>query len=552
MLVKLTINNYALIDNSEIYFKKGFTIITGETGAGKSILLGAMGLLMGQRADTSVMFNKENKCIVEAEFDVTPYSLQDFFISQNLDYQPLTIIRREIAVNGNSRAFINDTPVTLPVLKELSAFLIDVHSQHQTLNLNSGDFQLSVIDAVCNHQQLLNQYKADFLSYKNLLKELEILTTKQLNSSKELDFIQFQFNELEEAQLHKINQPQLEDELEILSNAEEIKSNLIQAEQLISENEYNVLQLLNTAKQLVGKHTNKNQTIQALYNRLNNIIIELKDFNNEINRLQSSIQYNPLRVEELTQLLDKVYRLQKKHGVTTTDELIGVMNLLSEQLAQTENLENQINEIKNRLAEVKQSLSILAKQLHQNRLQAIKLIENQTHDLLSKVGMKNAQLKIELSETTDFTPFGTDKVFFKFSANKGIELNEISKVASGGELSRLMLCLKSIIAEHKKLPTILFDEIDTGVSGEIADKIARILQQMGKQMQVIAITHLPQMAGKGDHHFYVFKQEINNRTYSKIKELNSDERVEEIAKMLSAGKITQASIDNAKEMLNLI
>jgi DNA repair protein RecN (Recombination protein N) len=552
MLVKLTINNYALIDNSEIYFKKGFTIITGETGAGKSILLGAMGLLMGQRADTSVMFNKENKCIVEAEFDVTPYSLQDFFISQNLDYQPLTIIRREIAVNGNSRAFINDTPVTLPVLKELSAFLIDVHSQHQTLNLNSGDFQLSVIDAVCNHQQLLNQYKADFLSYKNLLKELEILTTKQLNSSKELDFIQFQFNELEEAQLHKINQPQLEDELEILSNAEEIKSNLIQAEQLISENEYNVLQLLNTAKQLVGKHTNKNQTIQALYNRLNNIIIELKDFNNEINRLQSSIQYNPLRVEELTQLLDKVYRLQKKHGVTTTDELIGVMNSLSEQLAQTENLENQINEIKNRLAEVKQSLSILAKQLHQNRLQAIKLIENQTHDLLSKVGMKNAQLKIELSETTDFTPFGTDKVFFKFSANKGIELNEISKVASGGELSRLMLCLKSIIAEHKKLPTILFDEIDTGVSGEIADKIARILQQMGKQMQVIAITHLPQMAGKGDHHFYVFKQEINNRTYSKIKELNSDERVEEIAKMLSAGKITQASIDNAKEMLNLI
>lgn len=552
MLVKLTINNYALIDNSEIYFKKGFTIITGETGAGKSILLGAMGLLMGQRADTSVMFNKENKCIVEAEFDVTPYSLQDFFISQNLDYQPLTIIRREIAVNGNSRAFINDTPVTLPVLKELSAFLIDVHSQHQTLNLNSGDFQLSVIDAVCNHQQLLNQYKADFLSYKNLLKELEILTTKQLNSSKELDFIQFQFNELEEAQLHKINQPQLEDELEILSNAEEIKSNLIQAEQLISENEYNVLQLLNTAKQLVGKHTNKNQTIQALYNRLNNIIIELKDFNNEINRLQSSIQYNPLRVEELTQLLDKVYRLQKKHGVTTTDELIEVMNSLSEQLAQTENLENQINEIKNRLAEVKQSLSILAKQLHQNRLQAIKLIENQTHDLLSKVGMKNAQLKIELSETTDFTPFGTDKVFFKFSANKGIELNEISKVASGGELSRLMLCLKSIIAEHKKLPTILFDEIDTGVSGEIADKIARILQQMGKQMQVIAITHLPQMAGKGDHHFYVFKQEINNRTYSKIKELNSDERVEEIAKMLSAGKITQASIDNAKEMLNLI
>jgi len=551
MLGKLTISNYVLIDNSEIIFNKGLNIITGETGAGKSILLNALGLLMGQRAESGLILNQEKKCFVEGEFYIGDYELVDFFEINNLDYSNNTIIRREIAVNGTSRAFINDTPVTLNILKELANYLVDIHSQHQTLNLGNGIFQLNVLDSVCLHTNLVNEYKQNFKEYKILKKQLDDLLLEASNSKKELDFLQFQFNELDEAGLEKINQSQLEEELETLTNAEEIKRNLLQAVNLVSENEHNALQTLTQIKQLLVKYSSKNNKLSELTERLNSLILEIKDWQNEVNDFENSVTYNPSLIDEINNTLSKLYHLQKKHQVNTVNDLQLLMSNISNRLNSIENIDSSIDKIKKQLTTQETLLSTIADKLNANRTKAIIKIEAEVHELLAQLNMKNARLKIELSVSEDFLFNGKNKVVFLFSANKGAELSEISKVASGGELSRLMLCLKSITAQHKKLPTIIFDEIDTGVSGEVADKIGTILKNIGSQMQVIAITHLPQLASKGNNHYYVYKEDTNERTYSKIKTLTRDERVKEIAKMLSNDKPTDAAIKNAKELLNI-
>jgi DNA repair protein RecN (Recombination protein N) len=549
MLSSLKISNYALIDNSEITFEKGLNIITGETGAGKSILLGALGLLMGQRAETQVLFNKDKKCIVEGEFDIRIYKLQDFFQLHELDYQDTCIIRREISSAGTSRAFINDTPVNLILLKELSSHLIDVHSQHQTLALGDGQFQLNVLDAVSMHTSLLEDYRKDFKNYKLLQKQLSELQEQESNSRKEQDYLQFQFNELDEVNLDKINQSNLEEEIETLNNAEDIKRSLIQSVCLISDSEVNVLQMLAEVKPLLNKFSAKNKNIEALAQRLNSSILELKDLNNEIASVENNILYNPSRIDEINSILDKLYRLQKKHNVNSVDGLISIREDISLKLNNITSIEEQIIKLTAHISLIKKELNKKADQLHLNRVKAINNIENNVHEQLALLSMKNAQLKIELIKGKELNNNGYCKVSFLFSANKGSELNEISKVASGGELSRLMLCIKNITAKSRQLPSIIFDEIDTGVSGDVADKIGLILNDMAQNMQIVAITHLPQMASKGNNHLFVYKEDVENRTISHIKKLNKQARIEEVAKMLSNGNPSETALKNAKELL---
>lgn len=549
MLKHLSIQNYALIDKLEIDFSDGLTIITGETGAGKSILLGALGLVAGSRADTQSLQNKTQKCIVEASFNIKEYSLKDFFWTNELDYEITTTIRREINPEGKSRAFINDTPVTLSQLKALAERLIDIHSQHQTQTLNGSEFQLSVVDAYANHADILTEYAISFKQFKVLEKALNEILLKESQAKKELDYFQFQFNELEETNLKSGEQPEIEQELETLNNAEEIKLNLSKAANGLNGGEQNLLSTLNEIKILLASFAKFKPEINELYSRLNSSYIELKDISNELDSIEQAIVYDPKRIEGLTIRLDSIYRLQQKHQVKSVDELITIMEELSNKLLEFSSLETEIIKTKKELDTIQKSLTALAKKIAANRKKVIPKIENDIASLLSSLSMPNAQLKIEHLEMETLGVNGMDKVNFLFSANKGSDLKDLNKVASGGELSRLMLSIKSLIAQLTALPTIIFDEIDTGVSGDIADKAGSIMNMMAKKMQVIAITHLPQIASKGQSHLSVYKEDKNNKTYSAIKRLSADERVQEIAKMLSKGTPTPAAISNAKELL---
>ncbi len=549
MLKSLSIQNYALIDKLEVEFTDGLTIITGETGAGKSILLGALGLIAGSRADTLALQDKTKKCVVEASFDVKDYSLKDFFISNELDYENITSIRREINPEGKSRAFINDTPVTLNQLKELAEYLIDIHSQHQTQTLNGSVFQLSVVDAFANHTVSLEEYAEGFKKYKALEKQLKELTEKESQAKKDLDYFQFQFNELEDANLQADQQVAMEQELETLNNAEDIKSNLSKAAHGLSGGEQNLLSSLNEIKIILASMSKFKSEINELSTRISSAYIELKDITNELESLEQEIVYDPKRIEVLTQKIDTVYRLQLKHQVKTIEELIAIKDNLSNKLLDFNSLEAEIEKINKELSALQKSVLALAKKISENRKKVIPKIEKEITSLLSSLSMPNAQLKIEHLESETLTTNGLDKVSFLFSANKGSDFKELNKVASGGELSRLMLSIKSLIAQLTSLPTIIFDEIDTGVSGDVADKVGTIMNQMAKSMQVITITHLPQIASKGESHLFVYKEDKNNKTYSNIKKLSAEERVQEVAKMLSTGAPTAAAISNAKELL---
>ncbi len=549
MLKHLSIQNYALIDKLEVDFSDGLTIITGETGAGKSILLGAIGLIAGSRADTNSLQEKTKKCIVEASFNIKDYSLKDFFWANELDYETTTNIRREINPEGKSRAFINDTPVTLSQLKSLTERLIDIHSQHQTLTLNGSEFQLSVVDAYANHADLLVEYTVNFKQFKVLEKSLNDLLAKESQAKKELDYFQFQFNELEDANLKTGEQIALEQELETLNNAEDIKSNLSKAASGLVGGEQNLLASLNEIKSLVASYAKFKPEIDELSTRLISSFIELKDISNELESLEQDIVYDPKRIEILTIQLDIIYRLQQKHQVKSVEELIVIKEELSNKLLEFSSLESGIEKTKKELNALQKSLTTLAKKIATNRKKEIPKIEKEIASLLSSLSMPNGQLKIEHVETEILTANGTDSVNFLFSANKGSDFKELNKVASGGELSRLMLSIKSLIAQLTALPTIIFDEIDTGVSGDVADKVGSIMNQMANAMQVITITHLPQIASKGQSHLFVYKEERNNKTFSKIQKLSVDQRVQEIAKMLSTGTPTAAAINNAKELL---
>ena len=549
MLKQLSIQNYALIEKLEVDFSNGLTIITGETGAGKSILLGALGLIAGSRADAQSLQDKTKKCIVEASFNIKDYSLKDYFWANELDYDMTTNIRREITPEGKSRAFINDTPVTLTQLKGLAERLIDIHSQHQTLTLNGSEFQLSVVDAYANHADALLEYTVSFKQFKSLEKALNDLFTKESQAKKDLDYFQFQFNELDETTLKPGEQLEIEQELEALNNAEDIKLNLSRAASGLNGGEQNLLASLNEIKSLLASQAKFKPEINELSIRVNSSYIELKDISNELESLEQDIVYDPKRIDKLTAHLDAIYRLQQKHQVKSVEELIVIKDELSNKLLDFSSLETQIEKTKKEINSVQKVVTALAKKISANRKKEIPKIEKEIASLLSSLSMPNAQLKIEHIETDIYTSNGADKVNFLFSANKGSDFKELNKVASGGELSRLMLSIKSLIAQLTALPTIIFDEIDTGVSGDVADKVGSIMNLMAKAMQVITITHLPQIASKGESHLFVYKEDKNDKTYSNIKKLSVNERVQEIAKMLSTGTPTAAAISNAKELL---
>jgi len=550
MLYKLSISNYALIDDLEISFDKGLNILTGETGAGKSIILGALSLILGQRAESRYFFNQQKKCVIEGTFLIGDFHLKSFFDENDLDHEAETILRREISSDGKSRAFVNDTPVNLTLLKQLGEKLIDIHSQHATLEINDPDFQLLVVDSVAGHSDLLTDYRSKFKAYKKDSGRLQLLISASDKAKADLDYYQFQFDELEKANLVAGEQEKLEQQLYTLNNAEEIKRSLLAAIHLVQDGEASALLQMREATHHLSSLEKFNPGIAELHERLKSVTIELKDIAAEIENIEQRTHTDEARVAEINDRLNIIYTLQKKHRLSTTADLLGLQDELSEKIAQAVHGDEAIEKLQKQLALDKNILEQLAKQLTSNRTKAIPEIENEVVNALGEMGMANSTLKIELNQLQSLGPDGIDQVRFLFSANKGHTLAEMSKVASGGELSRLMLAIKSLIASHTALPTIIFDEIDAGVSGEVANKVGIIMERLAQNLQVIAITHLPQIASKSGAHYFVYKDNSSATTYTRIKELNRDERVLEIAKMLSGDKPGESALQNARELLD--
>lgn len=549
MLKSLSIKNYALIDSLSIGFCDDLNILTGETGAGKSILLGAIGLLIGQRADLSVLRDKMKKCTVEGIFEVSNYHLEGFFAENELDYDDMAILRREITPQGKSRAFINDTPVNVKVLHDLGLKLIDIHSQHQNLDLNTKHYQLSLVDLVAHNEDLLRRYAGTYKNYLFLQDKLDQFLSLSAQSKKDLDYYLFQHQQLSDARLKEHEQEEMEQLLEKLTHAEEIKSTFGWLNTSLSEEERSVIAILKENLHNLGKLKQVFSEAAQLYARLDTVYIELKDIAAESASIAEKTENNPEKVEQISQRLDLIYSLQQKHRVSTIKELLQIQADLDARIQQVSSYDVEIENIKKKIEEQKQSLQLLADELCKKRQSVAPLIENKVIDVLRNLAIPNAAFKLKIEKLTQFTPAGCDDISFMFSANKSQELQEIAKVASGGEMSRLMLAIKTLITDTKSLPTIIFDEIDTGVSGEVALKMATILSQMAQTMQVLNITHLPQIAAKGKHHYKVFKFDQDNQTFTSIRKLSDDERVEEIAQMLSGEKYSQTSVAAAKELL---
>ena len=551
MLQRLAIRNYALIDTLDIDFSEELNILTGETGAGKSIILGALSLLLGQRAESKYFFNQEKKCVIEGAFKIDDYHLKQFFEEQDLDYEAETVLRREISLDGKTRAFINDTPVTVAILKQVGEQLIDIHSQHATLAINTESFQLLVLDTLCNHASLLAEYQQALGQHKQLtkkLKELELALSEAISAE---EYIQYQFEELEKAGLQPNEQEELEQELKGLTHAEEIKRNLSAALFLLSNGEQTSIAQLKEAVQLSQAIEKYATGIQPLIERLQSSFIELKDIATELERLAQGTSINEARTNMISERLDILYTLQKKHRVSTVADLLVHRDQFAAQLQQLVSGEEEITRLQQEERELKSTLVALAQQLSSNRKQVIPALEQQVQKALTMVGMPHAQLRV--SQETDINLLnltGTDRIQFLFSANKGQAPMPMNKVASGGELSRLMLCIKSLIAKKTALPTIIFDEIDTGISGEIALKVGAIMEQMAQSMQVITITHLPQIASKKGKHFRVFKNDAGEQTSTGIEALQNDERILEVAKMLGGEQASAAAMEHAKELLS--
>jgi len=549
MLQKLSISNYALIDDLEISFDSGLNILTGETGAGKSIILGALSLILGQRAESRYFFNQQKKCVIEGTFLIGEFHLKSFFDENDLDHEAETILRREISSDGKSRAFVNDTPVNLTLLKQLGEKLIDIHSQHATLEINDPDFQLLVVDCVAGHSDLLSDYRNKYRSYKKETTRLQQMIAASDKAKADLDYYQFQFDELEKAGLAAGEQERLEQELYTLNNAEEIKRSLLAAVYLIQDGEASALLQMREAIHHLSSLEKFNPLIAELHERLKSVTIELKDIAAEIEDIEQRTHTDEARIIAINYRLNIIYTLQKKHRLNTVSDLLGLQDALSEKIAQAVHGDEAIEKLQKQLGLDKNILEQLAKQLTSNRTKAIPEIENEVVSALGEMGMVNSTLKIELNRLQVLGSDGADQVHFLFSANKGHTLAEMSKVASGGELSRLMLAIKSLIASHTALPTIIFDEIDAGVSGEVANKVGIIMERLAKNLQVIAITHLPQIASKSGAHYFVYKDNSSATTYTRIKLLNKDERILEIAKMLSGDKPGESALQNARELL---
>lgn len=550
MLTHLSIHNYALINQLTIDFTNGLSIITGETGAGKSILLGALGLVMGNRADLAALKDTEKKCVIEAQFSVEGYALQELFEELDLDYEQETIIRREILPSGKSRAFVNDTPVTLSVLNALKTKLIDIHSQHQTMQLSDVSFQFSVIDALAKNQAKIASYKRGLRTYNKLRKELKVLQEETEKSKEQYEYNLHLFNELEEASLKEGEQEVLEEKLDKLNNIEEIKLNLSEALSISINEEIGIQTLLNSLESKLQKISSFSKQYEELANRVTSVKIELDDVVTELESANEEVEFNPNEIEELNDRLQLIYNLQKKHSVSTISELQEIHTSLSEKVAQVEDAGGIVAQKEAEIKDVAKKLDEVAKMITTSRNKVIPKLKKELEYLLSELGMPNARFAIELLSSEEYLSNGKDNLQFLFSANKGGNFGELKKVASGGELSRIMLSIKKILSENIQLPTIIFDEIDTGVSGEVSNKIAKIMQDMSAHMQVITITHLPQIASKGVQHYKVFKGEEKGVTTSNLKLLSEDERIREIAEMLSGKDVSESALIHAKELLN--
>lgn len=549
MLKSLTVENYALIEKSLIQWHSGFSVITGETGAGKSILLDALGLVQGARADVKALRDADKKCVVEAEFDVNDYALQAFFEENELEYDDLCIIRREVLPNGKSRAFVNDSPAPLTVVKELTSRLIDIHSQHQTLLLNQSAFQLHIVDAVADTRNLLDQYRTDYSEYVRLKRELTALLKQSEEQNANRDYVEFQLKQLDEAAFREGEQEELEQQVELLSHTSELKNALTQAQWQLSEKEDSICSSLKEVSQSVASVSSIYKDLESVGERVDSCLIELKDLSREVESKLADVSVDPQQLEQMNARLDLLYSLEKKHRVANLSELLALKASFEKQMSEMDSSEERVEELNAKIKEQEAKVVLLAQQLTEMRKATAQPLQTEVESILHSLGMQNARMEVRIDPLDDFSALGMDSVQFFFSANKNASLQPISSVASGGELSRVMLALKAILARSEKLPTIILDEIDTGVSGDVADKMGRLMKSMGEFMQVISITHLPQIAGKGSVHYKVYKQDNESSTVSHIKELTMDERVREVAQMLSGSNLTDAALNNAKELL---
>jgi len=549
MLRALHIENYALIDSLDLSFDKGFTAITGETGAGKSILIGALSLILGARADSSALHNTAKKCIVEGEFDLQNLSLEDFFKINDLDFDKYTILRREILENGKSRAFVNDTPVTLSILKELAEKLVDIHSQHHHLLLNKSEFRLQTIDDFALLSETVISYQQLYYQYKKIEIALQEAKEKAARECLEQEFLAFQSNELHDAKLVLGEQEELEQQVAFLKNVEEIKIQLYNSLQTLSEHEGNCIQQLNEAKNACLSIAHFDEKINDLATRLNTILVDVKDIAFELADKEETIEIKPEELECCENRLDTLFRLQQKHHAKSVGDLLQKLQQIDEKLSQFENLETQIEILQKEYEILADKTAFLAKNLSEKRKEAALSFEKEIEEKLVLLGMPDAVFKVEIVQQVSFTSTGTDAILFLFSANKGMPLTQVEKTASGGELSRIMLAIKSIISASSFMPTVIFDEIDTGVSGAMASKVAEVMHDVSLQRQLLTITHLPQIAAQANVHYLVYKDIKNDKAITKIKRIDKTERIAEIAKMMTGNKTGEAAFKAAEELL---
>lgn len=551
MLKTLRVNNFAIIDQLEIDFHQGMTTITGETGAGKSILLGALKLVLGERADLKALKNIDEKCIIEAVFEIKNLELNDFFEENDLDYEDESILRRELLPSGKSRAFINDTPVKVSILQELSELLIDIHSQFNTPKIFEADFQLSMLDIYGENKDLLKEYKKDFNHYILTKKKIKDAQNSLENQSQDLEYKLHLWEELNNASLKNEELEQLEIEIKSLSNVEEIISTLNETYQFLEHPEMGIISQLNEASNKLNKISDYNSQYNSIYERLISSKIELQDISGEMSSLIDSTEINPERLQEITDRYDLIYKLLRKHNVTSVEELIAKRDELESQTSGFDNLSDLIIHLNKELNSISEKLEKQSIKIRKNRFSSIEIIRKNILNTLSQLGMENSQLTIQLNETADFTATGKDEVLFLFSANKGMEPRIFEKSVSGGERSRLMLAIKKLLATHQHLPTLILDEIDTGISGKVANETGKVMQTMAENMQLLVITHLPQVASKGNYQLKVYKEVVNETTQTNVIELSQQQRLEEIAQMISGSELTDAAINQAKELMNL-
>ena len=550
MITSLSIKNYALIEKLTIDFSKGFSTITGETGAGKSIILGALGMVLGKRADLTSLKNKEEKCIIEAHFEISKYNLLSFFESNDLDYEPETIIRREILPSGKSRAFINDSPVNLQELQELSLFLIDIHSQQQTQELSDQNVQFDIIDSIANNKDSILDYQVLLKTYKSDKAKLNSLLKRLSEARQEQEYNTFLLDELVTAQLKSGDQETLEANFEQLNNVEIIKESIDKSLAIANEEQIGVLNNLKEIKILLQKIAPFSTEYHSLLERITSLTIEFNDISDEMNRCSEKLINDPEQLDLISQKLQVIFNLQKKHQANTVDELLEIQTNLENSVLELGNIEGEINALMHSTEQKIVTLDSKSVIIHNNRIESIPILSQKLISILETLGMPNVRFKIELNETSTYLQNGKDELQFLFSANKGTDFGLLKKVASGGEMSRIMLAVKAILAQYSKLPTLIFDEIDTGVSGEIAIRMGEIMKEMSQEMQIFAITHLPQIAAKGNAHFKVFKSTDGENTQSELKLLNEEDRVAEIAQMLSGTVVSESALNHAKALLN--